>query len=409
MFMQCTATRLVLSLFVGLFCVVSAARVLAASFTPLGDLAGGEFFSRAYSASTDGSVVVGHSNVADNVREAFLWTQATGMLGLGDFPDGSGDGSSALSVSDDGAVIVGAGSHASNVSEAFRWTEATGVVGLGFLSGRTSRSVARGVSADGLVVVGNSVATTAEGGGQEAFRWTQVEGMVGLGDLQGGAFDSNANAVSADGSVIVGIGSSNNGREAFRWTQTGGMLGLGVLLNRNDSVATGVSADGSVVVGYSSMNGSETRAFRWTEPSGMVSLGSLMVGTPSNAALAVSANGSAIVGVGDTTNGREAIYWTEATGFASLKEHLSNLGLAAELSGWTLSEAHGISADGRTIVGWGINPMGKTEGWVTTVPEPSTLMLACCALALAVVVRLRYILTKSCHLSLTAPNGQTTA
>ncbi|MEM6286427.1 MAG: hypothetical protein AAF845_04665 [Bacteroidota bacterium] len=35
----------------------------------------------------------------------------------------------------------------------------------------------------------------------------------------------------------------------------------------------------------------------------------------------------------------------------------------ANLSGWTLREATGISADGNVVVGWGINPDGNVEAW----------------------------------------------
>jgi probable HAF family extracellular repeat protein len=51
--------------------------------------------------------------------------------------------------------------------------------------------------------------------------------MVGLGDLVGGTFDSTARGTSANGSIVVGQSSSVNGNEAFRWTQTTGMVGLG--------------------------------------------------------------------------------------------------------------------------------------------------------------------------------------
>ena len=46
-------------------------------------------------------------------------------------------------------------------------------------------------------------------------------------------------------------------------------------------------------------------------------------------------------------------------------------------AGWTLLEASGVSADGRTIVGTGINPDGNREAWMVTldnVPEPSALV-----------------------------------
>ncbi|MBM3392142.1 MAG: hypothetical protein FJY34_09255, partial [Betaproteobacteria bacterium] len=112
-----------------------SASVQAQSFTPLGDLAGGNFESIAYGTSADGSVVVGRGESASG-------------------------------------------------TEAFRWTQAGGMVGLGDLAGGIFHSVASGVSADGSVVVGNSESAS----GTEAFRWTQAGGMVGLGDLAGGIF-----------------------------------------------------------------------------------------------------------------------------------------------------------------------------------------------------------------------------
>jgi len=41
-----------------------------------------------------------------------------------------------------------------------------------------------------------------------------------------------------------------------------------------------------------------------------------------------------------------------------------------DLTGWTLTEANGISADGNTIVGYGTNPLGNTEAWIAVIPEP---------------------------------------
>ena len=46
-----------------------------------------------------------------------------------------------------------------------------------------------------------------------------------------------------------------------------------------------------------------------------------------------------------------------------------------DLTGWALKSATGISADGLTIVGTGTNPVGFDEGWIATIPEPSTLLL----------------------------------
>jgi uncharacterized membrane protein len=96
-------------------------------------------------------------------------------------------------------------------------------------------------------------------------------------------------------------------------------------------------------------------------------------------ALAVSGNASVIVG--KRSNGKqspeytqEAFIWSASQGMRSVKELLeTDYGLA--LSGWDLIFATGISADGSTVVGFGINPDGQTEGWVATVPEPGTFTL----------------------------------
>ena len=82
--------------------------------------------------------------------------------------------------------------------------------GPGDLESGSFYSRAHGISADGLVVVGQSTSSS----GTEAFRWTASGGMVGLGDLAGGTFNSSANKASADGSVVVGGGRSASGPEA---------------------------------------------------------------------------------------------------------------------------------------------------------------------------------------------------
>jgi hypothetical protein len=70
--------------------------------------------------------------------------------------------------------------------------------------------------------------------------------------------------------------------------------------------------------------------------------------------------------------------WTEAAGIFSLKELLAGEGI--DMTGWSLEYAAEVSADGWTIVGWGINPEGDTEAWKITLDAapvllPSTLWL----------------------------------
>jgi probable HAF family extracellular repeat protein len=355
-----------ISLGIGLGAIGVAFQAQAASFQGLGGLPG-SFSSSATGVSADGSVVVGSSTRTPMwTTEAFRWTQATGMVGLGDLPGGSFS-SSANGVSADGSVVVGI-SNIGNGNEAFRWTQATGMVGLGNLSGWNSSS-ASGVSADGSVVVG-----TASDSGGEAFRWTQATGMVGLGNLSGG-YLSRSPGVSADGSVVVGYSTSNY--EASRWTQATGTVGLGNLEWASFGEALGVSADGSVVVGYSS-NDSSFEAFRWTQQTGMVGLGHL----PSvdfrffSLASGVSGDGSVVVGYSESANGDEAFIWNSTQGMRSLQQVLTN-DYGLDLTGWFLDRANAISADGLTVVGFGTNPDGLTEAWIARldgepVSQPGT-------------------------------------
>jgi len=349
--------------------VAGQARALP-SFTGLGDLAGGSFSSEATAISADGSTVVGQGTSASAVQ-AFRWTQAGGMENLGSLAGGTTT-SSALGTSADGSVVVGRSLSASG-TQSFRWTQAGGMVGLGDLPGGPSSllSLAQGSSGDGNVLAG--AGQSASDGG--AYRWTQAGGMVDLGALPGESW-SGATAISTDGGVIVG----RSGSEAFRWTEGGGMQGLGDLLGgSNFSYAYAVSGDGQVVAGLAN-SGLGTEAFRWLEGGAMVGLGDLPGGAYNSAAYATSQDGSVVVGRGNYTGSdSDAFIWDDTHGMRELKQVLIDLGL--DLTGWNLQDAKGISANGQTITGFGINPSGFKEAWVATIPEPSTALLVGLGLA----------------------------
>lgn len=105
----------------------------------------------------------------------------------------------------------------------------------------------------------------------------------------------------------------------------------------------------------------------------MVELGDLAGGSFDSFASGLSADGSTVVGRGSTALGEEAFIWDAANGMRNLKDVLTAQGL--NLTGWTLSGAREVSADGLTIVGYGNNPDGKTEAWIATIPEPSSFVL----------------------------------
>lgn len=331
------------------------------SFHGLGGVSSGGFRSAANGVSGTGKIIVGVANNGAALA-AVRWTPA-GMFGLGDLP-GGGSFAAANAVSVTGRAIVGQ-SESTNGFEAFRWTR-SGMMGLGDLPGPGSyASRALAISDAGTVVVGLSQ-RPQDRHGYNAWRWTQATGMVDLGDLPGGDPHGIANDVSADGSVVVGASSSSAGSEGFIWKAATGMVGIGDLPGGSfGSSAEGVSADGTVVVG--SGNGpAGGEAIRWTQAGGMVGLGDLPGGPFSSAATAVSADGNVIVGSGSAADAFEAFLWTPSLGMVSLKQYLLDHGVT-EVTGWMLTFATDVSADGRTIVGSGINPAFENEGWVATV------------------------------------------
>ncbi len=174
---------------------------------------------------------------------------------------------SANDISADGSVIIGysGGERCDNTSlqttcEAFRWTEASGLVGLGNLSGSgTPESRAFGVSSDGAVIVGGD---DTQDGGWQSYRWTQDGGMQNLGMLAEQVHESRANAVSASGNIVVGtIGRPfETDLGAFIWTSEDGMRRVDDVLINDFGLrkqiagwtltsAVDVSDDGMTIVG----------------------------------------------------------------------------------------------------------------------------------------------------------------
>lgn len=334
-------------------------------FYALGDLGGDQGAGRtsqALGVSSDGDFVVGDSLATAGLgittgTEALLCDRPGRPRGIGTLPmrvaPGAEPFSSAWAVSRQGSVVVGE-SDTNDGRRAFRWNKQQGIVSLGTLPGH-NYSIARDVSGDGQIVVGESSSPVE----RLAFRWIAGK-LTSIGDLPGGKRESSAWAISLDGQIIAGHSSSANGTEAFRWS-AGGMQGLGSLGGKPfTSYAFAVSADGEVIVGES-ISPRGTEAFRWTKKTGMEPLGDLPRDQFLSKAMAVSAGGNTIVGTATSEQGSEAFIWTEASGLQSLERLLHQKGLA---TGWRLQKATGISGDGTVIVGVGVNPAERTEGWI---------------------------------------------
>jgi probable HAF family extracellular repeat protein len=289
--------------------------------------------------------------------------QDLGILPGGKYSEGTG-------VSGNGSIIVGAGSvPPSDYLHAVRWSGGV-ATDLHMMDGLGSG--ATGVSLDGSVIVGGS--------GSRAFRWTADDGMRDLAMLEGGLWAS-AYDVSGDGSIAVGeTYLVTNQWRATLWSG-GTVLNLGTLPTGGESTADGISENGRVVVGRSG-----SRAFRWTAETGMRDLGRV-ASSVGNYASATNADGSVIVGFYESTFApNRALIWTADRGMRDLATVLADGG--AHLDGWVLSAARDVSADGRTLIGFGINPQGETEAWVAVIPAPGATILVA-GVTFAVVRRRR--------------------
>ena len=146
-------------------------------------------------------------------------------------------------------------------SVATYWRTDTGLVTLGTLTGDSS-SQALDISLSGSTIVGSS--------GGRAMRWSQEEGMVSLGSLDDSTISSVARAVSQDGSVIVGQAIGPSGPQAFIWDATNGMRSLETVLTQAGALipnahltdAIGISADGNIIIGVAT-NEAGGPAFSW--------------------------------------------------------------------------------------------------------------------------------------------------
>ena len=83
----------------------------------------------------------------------------------------------------------------------------------------------------------------------------------------------------------------------------------------------------------------------------------------------LGADGALVVGTSETASGPTAFVWDAVRGIRVLQDVLrQDVGLSAELAGWTLTRATGIAPDGRTITGEGVNPQGQPEAWRVRLP-----------------------------------------
>lgn len=308
--------------------------------------------------SYDGRVVVGDAqwNVYPAPNRAFKWIVGSGAMSWIN-PSQGGDSTYCMAngVSASGSVVVGYGNIAASGIQPLVWTP----IDLLRLEG----VAARAVSADGTQVVGE----THTGAGPydiQGFLWNAGDGYTYVGFLPGGGH-SEARSISGRGDVVaVDAISPSSASSACRWTAISGLEELGSLGEDHNSQANCISEDGTVIVGASNVISAQ-HASRWTRKTGMVDLGVL---TPGGCSHATSTNtdGNVVVGIASGPQSERGFVWTPQMGVFDLKQFLLDKGVS-EVTSWHELMPNAISADGRTIVGYGTDPNGQSGAWAVTI------------------------------------------
>jgi hypothetical protein len=337
-----------------------------------------------YGISPDGVAVVGIgecSCISPPTFGAAFW-QTSNLQG------------SALVTAGEGALLA-----ASDGGGAVGWENVGGPIiavysppGTGFagtnvtlpgLTGSTD-DVAYAINANSTVAVGSS--------NGNAVRWNlSADTITPLLSIGGASPASGvAYGVSDSGNIIIGqVNDTGQGKQAVEWINGGLAHVLPPTSTNNSGSALAVSGDGSTAVGYSGVQTTPTgsiasqTATRWTLSTNgtatALGLGTLSGGQLSEA-VAVNHDGSVVVGwsgsaTPDPTNastlaGASAFRWTSTDNIQSVQGLLATAGV--NMGSWHLTDATGVSSDGRTIVGYGTNGNNQVIGWLARIALPQT-------------------------------------
>jgi probable HAF family extracellular repeat protein len=195
--------------------------------------------------------VAGYSDISSGSTEAFVWSKATGMQGLGLFT--GGDYSLANAINRFGQVAGYADLNGGNPVYAFIWSKTTGMRNLGRLPGYTD-SFAYAINDLGQVAGDSSVF----GARPHATLWGKAKGsMLDLGLLPGARY-STAAGINNVGQVVGLDSYADYSSHAFVWNPSTGMLDLNNLIPANSGwvleFATAINDQGQIV-GFGTLNG----------------------------------------------------------------------------------------------------------------------------------------------------------
>jgi uncharacterized membrane protein len=356
------------------------------------------FLSEVSGISGDGSVIYGivQAELVDPLRPEAGIQRATFAWRNG-FPvqlaRASGRSDIAKGASRNGRFIGGAA--AEGGAAAVRWGLAAPEARLATPNPSVNPPATQdvvGISDDGRRAVGSF--PYGSGSQDGAFAWSANTGYTTIPPIAG----FRAGPEEGPGHILMGaaddarialgyetksfVDASNRfvySAQAFYWTAETGTVGLGwASLNAVSptSFVTDATPDGSVICGASNTQDDISRIGHiWTAQSGWERI---VPGDFSSPALAISADGRTVVGwyAGSRTETGRAYIWTRDDGFNDLQTVLEAQG-AVLPPGFTISEARGLSDDGRTIVGVGVDVEGRTVGWVATYsPQPGCPQVA---------------------------------
>jgi uncharacterized membrane protein len=307
------------------------------------------------SMSDDASIVVGTGIFgAPNL----LYTESGGAVIIGD-----GCASGLPAISGDGTTIVGCHVDANGNENAAKWLGAMSWLDLGSEAGAmpcgTLLSGAYGVNGDGSLAVG--LLWRAQICHANAGTWDLVNGgpATVLPSLIDGPA-TRANAVNDDGSVIVGWQDQLTGeRTAAKWVN--GVPEL-ILTDAGDfnGEAQAVSADGNTIVGGGYQFGD--LAWIWRNGEGVRPIGMSNNGhnKGSFTALGVSDDSKTVIGFVRKGINTRAFIWRQGSGASYVDTLLAKHGVVIP-EGWSLNSAAVLSANGKTVYGWGFNPDSRIE------------------------------------------------
>lgn len=321
--------------------------------------------SQAYRVSDDGSVVVGLAGAS-----AFRWTAEGGYQ----LAPGISSNTPLVTVSGDGQVLVSDAPNAQNKMNAAIWQGGSTwnlLPTTGFASCDAFLLNSYDANTDGSVIVGLAWVAGCQA---HAFRWDATNGTVDLGTIVAGR-SSRANSVNGDGTIIVGWQDTLNGqRRGARWINGVESYMPSYVAPTGTSYvvgeALGVSPDGQHIVGYNVFGAPAGPAWHFDDTTDTVYALQNLAQFGSQDALAggVSADGSIIVGTtGGIPIGRKALIWVNNGAPQDLKTYIESKG--GTIAPYTsLGTAMDISADGRTIVGWGAGAGNPSGAWIVHFP-----------------------------------------